>query len=386
MLFMKRGKKGELTSSQIITIVLAIAGFIVVLIFLAILFEDRGEGDRELCKFSVLTRATSPIGSLQASIPLKCTTEKICISASGKKDACKQFAGEEDKSPVKLKGSVDEKARKIEETYANAMFDCWNMMGEGKLDVFPGSDRPKSEIGTILSVIGDALGIPKKLKPACVICSRVALADDLFDENGEPKEFLKKVDTNRYLKDEFIPNTNEKYIKYFSDEQVRGFLDKEFFEQGLVVDSRDKKGNEIVEFEDKEGKKLESVSLKRPEPTNQMAFVFMQIITEESALKAASDAGAATGFVFAGAAVASPFRVLNAVGFWPRVGVVLATIGLTAGFSYLTQDANQVLAAGYCGEFTKEGKKSQGCSLLKPVDYNDISQINDLCFILEGNP
>lgn len=184
-------KRGEMTSSQIITIVLAIAGFIVVLIFLAILFDDRGSGDRELCKFSVLTRATSPIDSLQASIPLKCTTEKICISESGKKDACDQFAGEENVKPVELKGSVDQKVRQIEETSANAMFDCWSMMGEGKLDVFPGINRPKNELGVVLSVVGGVLSIPKEVKPACVICSRVALADDLF-EKDEDGNFIHK--------------------------------------------------------------------------------------------------------------------------------------------------------------------------------------------------
>lgn len=371
-------KRGDMTSSQIITIVLAIAGFIVVLIFLAILFEDRGGGERELCKFSVLTRATSPIDSLQASIPLKCTTEKICISESGKKDACKQFAGEENKKPVKLKGTVDEKARKIEETYANAMFDCWNMMGEGKLNVFSGSEFGGGVVSSSLDVFTNVLGFTESIKSSCVICSRIALADDLFEEDGKPGEVLKKVDTNRYLRNEFIPNSNEKYVDYFADEQVRGFLDDEFFERGRNLEKINKQG-EVVGVEK---------TYEKPKPTNQMAFVFMQILTEdEDPIKAALDDGAAAGFIFAGTVIATPLGKVLTFVTWKlqALAAVAITLG-TAGFSYFRERGNQVLAAGYCGKFTGERELSHGCSLLTPVDYNDVSQINDLCFILEGNP
>jgi len=377
--FIKRGKKAELTSSQIITIVLAIAGFIIVLIFLAILFEDKGGGDRELCKFSVLTRATSPIESLQASIPLKCTTEKICISESGKKDACKQFAGEENKKPVELKGTVDEKARKIEETAANAMFDCWSMMGEGKLNVFSGSEFGGGVVSSSLDVFTDVFGFTESIKSTCVICSRVALADDLFEEDGKPGEVLKRVDINRYLKDEFIPNSNEKYIDYFADEQVRGFIDDDFFERGRNLEKINEDTGEVIGVEK---------TYEKPEPTDQMAFVFMQILTaDEDPIKTALDDGAAAGFVYAGAAIITPFaKVFTFVGWELQALAAVGIILGTAGFSYFKERGNQVLAAGYCGKFTGERELSHGCSLLTPTDYNDISQINDLCYILEGNP
>jgi len=368
-------KRGELTSSQIITIVLAIAGFMVVLIFFVRVYQDGGQEETELCRFSVLTRATSPIGSLQSSIPLKCTTQKYCISESGKKDACSQFAGEDNIRSVKLKGSDEEKARKIEETTANVMFDCWSMMGEGKLEIFSGTERPDGIGGGVFEVARNLLNIPTEVNPTCVICGRVALADDLFDE--ENKEVLRKVDVNEYINDEFIPGSpNEKYIDFFTgSEQARGFLDKEFFDKSLKL-----------EITDEEGRVIDSHDIEKPEATNQLGFVFMQILTEESALKAASDAGTATAFAFAGAAVAGPGRVLSIVSIKVQAVVALATVGLTAGFSYFRQDANQIISAGYCGPFTKEGRRSQGCSLLKPVDYNDVGQINDLCNIIEGNP
>ena len=96
--FIERCKKGDLTSFQIINIVLAIAGFVVVLIFLSILFSDRGETDREVCRLSILTRATAP-DILQANVPLKCKTEKICITTKLFGGECNQFLGEENELP-----------------------------------------------------------------------------------------------------------------------------------------------------------------------------------------------------------------------------------------------------------------------------------------------
>src|SRR3989344_3312354 len=130
-------KKGELTSSQIISLVLAIAGFAVVFIFIAILYgSGMGEDQREVCRLSILTRATTP-SIAQAAVPITCTTEKICVSATGSKKACPEFLGEKNVRGVELDGKTNaDNARIIERVSAEVMYQCWSMTGKGQLDLF----------------------------------------------------------------------------------------------------------------------------------------------------------------------------------------------------------------------------------------------------------
>ena len=61
-------KRGELTSTQIGMLVIAIMGFLVVLFFI-LGFDFGGVSEREVCHLSVLTRGTSPEAA-QMYIPL----------------------------------------------------------------------------------------------------------------------------------------------------------------------------------------------------------------------------------------------------------------------------------------------------------------------------
>ena len=128
-------RKGEVTSTQIVTLAIAIIGFIVVLILLWSL-EFESYSDEEICRLSILSRATGG-GTLGGLVPLKCTTKKICITANGK---CEQFAGEKEGDIIKVKvgnGPIKD-AEIIAKANADAMYDCWTMMGEGNLDLFQG--------------------------------------------------------------------------------------------------------------------------------------------------------------------------------------------------------------------------------------------------------
>ena len=176
-------KKGEIALQYLVVLILAIIGFVIVLILLFSLEFESFSTD-EVCKLSVLSRASIPSG-VQGYVPLKCSTKKYCITDNdflgGK---CEQFAGEKNVEMVRLKGDVDEKARQIEKASAEAMRTCWSQMGEGKLDLFA---EPMS--------LGLLDNLAKSLKveatgPSCVICSRVALADDVLKN----KELLDKVD------------------------------------------------------------------------------------------------------------------------------------------------------------------------------------------------
>ena len=74
-------KKGELTTGQIISIVLVLLGF-AILLFVWWQLNWTGKIDRDTCHTSVVFRATLPsIGGVQEYVPLKCKAEKVCISS-----------------------------------------------------------------------------------------------------------------------------------------------------------------------------------------------------------------------------------------------------------------------------------------------------------------
>jgi hypothetical protein len=126
---MKKGRKGELTSQQIVTLVILITGFIIILFFFYALNLKSGV-DKESCRNSVILRGTT-VGE---SVQLRCKTQDVCLSMGGKctgagKDVV--TIGIENKEGLK-------------EELSNLMYDCWYQMGEGKVDYLPagfGSER-----------------------------------------------------------------------------------------------------------------------------------------------------------------------------------------------------------------------------------------------------
>ncbi|MCH7567871.1 MAG: hypothetical protein IIA87_00445 [Nanoarchaeota archaeon] len=339
-------KKGELTSTQIIGIVLAIAGFIVVLIFLAIIFKDKGETNRELCLLSVITRATAP-DVLQYKIPLKCTTDKICMTSKLFGGKCKQFAGEENVRVVKLKGNVKEKARIIERESANAMFDCWSMMGEGKVDLF--HNLPEKFIGS-------------SGEPTCVICSRVAVSDDV-DEL-----ILKEVDLGEYLRKNQVPGSSLTYLQTFTDRSVNAYAS----EEGVNFESPNEKN--------KAPKEIRGLS------DNQIAFVFSQVKTEKVGDVLTSLGGAVVGTAFV---IPGNLKIARALFLGPQAIVTVLVVGGVAAAVGFNAYSGRTAAAGYCGNFVsnvEEGKVRSGCSLVQAVNYN-VQDINALCpSNVQGSP
>jgi len=343
-------RRGEITTTQLIGLALSIIGFAIVLILLFSL-EFESYSNDELCRLSVLTRATSP-SLAQAYVPLKCTTKKICITD---KDFwggnCPQFDGEKNIEYVRLKGSDSEKAEKIEEVSAKAMYNCWKMMGEGKLDLF----AQEVNLGTL--GIDTFLKL-KDAKPSCVICSRVALGEDLTKNTDKVKSILDRVDVNRYLAEKNVEGMSISYLDYFAGgRNVQGYSKK---------------------FEEKIGNAGKKAGV------DEIAFLFMQIKTEdnpEDALLEGFTTGG--GFVLAGAAgMTGGTALLN-----PKTWVAALVTGIGAGgFRGYGAYRDQQISAGYCGDFSSKEEGKKGCSILIPADYRNVSQINGFCRVIEGSP
>src|SRR3989344_1184441 len=98
-------KRGELTSTEIITIVLSIIGFVIAITFLLVFLDLDKESRDEICSFSVLSRATAP-ETVNTFIPLKCQTTKYCI---GKE--CTEFIGEPHVEDISLPVNDEEELK-----------------------------------------------------------------------------------------------------------------------------------------------------------------------------------------------------------------------------------------------------------------------------------
>lgn len=360
-------RRGELTSHEIITLVLSIAGFIIVLIFLALFYGGlEGEDTREVCRLSVLARATAPT-LVQAAVPLKCTTEKICVSMSGKKKDCPQFLGESSVRAVKLNGKTPaENARLIENTSAQAMYQCWSMMGKGKLDLF-GKARDL--------FIGKSTG---KVS-TCVICSRIAYADDI------PPDVFDLVNLEHYLETQFVPlpGATQTYLETFSDEGTKTFAS---LAEGVKFDALDKvfRKDIVLGSSETRDKQIAFVfsQVKAPSPGTVLKNLGYSVLAGAFAISRVPGSGKVAGAT--GRAIVTNPYALGAT--------ALAVVGVGGGAMWSAYRGQQA-AAGYCGQFTtsieKEEDKLQqykgGCSLVRATDYN-VQDINALCASIQGDP
>ena len=123
-------KKGELTTKQLVTIIILIVSFIVIL-FLIFRLNLGETSDKEICRNSVILKGQSKL----STGPLDCRTNYLCISGSGECEAISQTSETE----------VDaDNETQIMKALADEMSDCWFQFGEGEVNY--GSVSP-SEFG-----------------------------------------------------------------------------------------------------------------------------------------------------------------------------------------------------------------------------------------------
>ena len=328
-------------------ILLAIVGFFIVLYFL-VSFDLTGYSEDEVCKLSILSRATSP-DAAKGVVPIQCTTKKLCLTKDG--DCRKNFAGEKPEV-VKLSSDENGAIKQISKASADAMLDCWKMMGEGKLDLFGGL---KQELGF------------EQGRPACVICSRIAV------DNSVVVETLNKIDINEYMRTSNVEGLGINYISALTEGGAVSYAKTNPIEQK----------NAFEKFE--EGKtKIELSGTK--EPNREMAIVFMQF--KPASVDDVLTNMAGIGGTVAGATFLSPIGLLarpviaNPIGG----GLALIGVGTIVGYGMYNAYYGQLAAAGYCGKFATSGKDPiEGCSMVQGINYN-VRDINAVCPQIQGNP
>ncbi len=120
-------KKAELTSKQLITIIILIVSFSIIIAFF-VMINLGSEIDKEACRNSVMMKGVfaevPAVGGLVKNIiNLKCETEKICFSMGGD---CYEYVDVDRKIEVEDLGELQEEMKILED-------DCWWMFGEGKV-------------------------------------------------------------------------------------------------------------------------------------------------------------------------------------------------------------------------------------------------------------
>jgi hypothetical protein len=204
-------KKADITSAQLITVIILVGSFALILI--VIFLYPWGEADREVCHYSIVSRNSVNIGDFDTVkiVPLKCRTEKICITTSSNEKCSDAFGDSTKENPVQLKKVKDRED--ILDVLADAHYDCHVLVGEGKLDFEPHKlfNEPYGLICSRISFSKDAQDILKK----------EALGDISYLELYQHMSNKQTKDKGNYL--QFIYN-----IK--SAQEFMNFFEKQFKE------------------------------------------------------------------------------------------------------------------------------------------------------------
>jgi hypothetical protein len=173
-------KTGELTTTQIVTLIILLVSFIIIL-FLLFRLNIGKESDSDICHNSVVTKGNPALPA--AATPLKCSRTYICITKDG---SCESMTKPEIKK-VKTK-------EEVYNVLAEEMANCWWMFGEGKVD-YIGKD-------------------PFFKDNYCSICSQIAFDNSLNEIEGI-KDNISKDDFYNYLSLTPVPDKGINYAEYF---------------------------------------------------------------------------------------------------------------------------------------------------------------------------
>lgn len=188
-------KKGEITTKQIVTLIILIVSFVIILFLLFRLNLGRAT-DKEICHNSVVLKSAGKglVGQLD------CKTNYLCISGG---NDCEGISPTETVK-INLNKEDDVIKKEIMKVIADEMADCWWMFGEGELDYMRGN------------FLGNT---------ACAICSIVKF-DNKIQESQE--EGITYEEFMEFLANE-TKSKNEKntYLYYlYGVSSIDGVLEK----------------------------------------------------------------------------------------------------------------------------------------------------------------
>lgn len=220
---LKTEKKAQMNWSVFLAVVIIIVSFIVILFFYW-QYNWKGEINKQTCHQSAVLKASMPkiLDRPVAVLPLRCKTEKICITEKFFGTECKGFKGEKDIDVRRVSTDEKKQIEEIKDIIANSLYDCWSMMGEGKLDIF------SREFAA------------KKYSSRCVICARIDFDNELKEELKGERGYISGL--SEYLDTKPIPNKNMNYSQF-----LIGFKGERPY--GQLLEKGEGPGQDIFEIE-----------------------------------------------------------------------------------------------------------------------------------------
>lgn len=124
----------ETITKPLVYIILAILSFAIIVIFL-MSYNWNSAIDKKTCFQSVTYRSTINLGPIESSrvVPLKCKTEKVCISSQ---ESC-PLLGKSTDIKIKLSKEPEKAREEALDAIAESLYDCNEMLGGGKLNFMP---------------------------------------------------------------------------------------------------------------------------------------------------------------------------------------------------------------------------------------------------------
>ena len=173
----RKSCKGELTTQQIVILIVAIASFAIIL-FLLYRLNLSETSDEQICHNSVVLKSQEkiPLGA-----KLDCNTKYICISGGGK---CENFDAIK---TVNIDLKKEDAKEEIMKSLAEEMATCWWMFGEGKIRYAGNGD--------------------------CAICSAIMFDSEILNYIEEDESFrISYGDFYNYLNE--LDKNSETYFTY----------------------------------------------------------------------------------------------------------------------------------------------------------------------------
>lgn len=198
-----RNQKGEITTQQIVFLIILITSFVVILFFLFRL--NLGEiSNKEICHNSVVLKGKSIISG-----DLDCRTNYVCISGGEK---CEGI------NPTQTIEINPDDRGEVLKAIADEMADCWWMFGEGKVDYLGIGD--KSPLGNNVCAVCSIVKFDRKIQEK--------YPDGISYEGFIEESLIKPKDTqDTYLS--YIYGVNSEEDLYEKFEVIKEDVDSEKF-------------------------------------------------------------------------------------------------------------------------------------------------------------
>jgi hypothetical protein len=222
-------ERGEITTSTVVKLIILMLGFFLI-VFLISQFNWTGQISDETCHQSVVYRGSLPsTAGVNNYVPLKCKTNKICITSGFIGGNCEEFKGMSGIAKVKVTD-----IHQVEKVIADNIIKCWSKMGEGKISVFSQWLAQNYGVGRTYS--------------SCVICDRVAFDKESLTAKGID---LSKMNVEVYMSTRLMPDKNVTYSQFlnlenglFSAAPIKVAGQSSMIEGDYIV-TKDANGNEL---------------------------------------------------------------------------------------------------------------------------------------------